>query len=59
MSWLIVALSLVAGIALGYRLPAVLACWQRYRVRQSFKPVVLRPYRPAPAARSDREAPTP
>lgn len=59
MTWLVVALSLAVGLALGYCLPALLAGWRRYRVRRNFKPVVLRPYRPAPAERSDRKAPAP
>lgn len=59
MSWLIIALSLAAGIALGYRLPAVRGWWQHYRARHRFKPAMLRAYRSAPSARSDSEAPKP
>jgi hypothetical protein len=54
MTWLIALLSLAVGIALGYRLPALRAWWRRYRERRNFKPVALRPYRPAAASRSDR-----
>lgn len=59
MTWLVVVLSLAAGLTLGYHLPALLAGWRRYRARRNFKPMVLRPYRPVPAERSDRKAPTP
>ncbi|MHB9118812.1 MAG: hypothetical protein ACYC2R_11140 [Burkholderiales bacterium] len=52
MTWFIALLSLVAGIALGYRLPAVLAWWRNYRYRHSFKPSALRPYYPAEAAKT-------
>lgn len=54
MTWLIALLSLAAGLALGYRLPALQAWWRSYRERRNFKPVALRPYRPAPASRSDQ-----
>lgn len=54
MTWLIALLSLAVGIALGYRLPALQAWWRRYRERRNFKPVALRPYRPAAASRSKR-----
>lgn len=54
MIWSVALISLIAGVAIGYRLPATLAWWRRYRYRQSFKPIALRPYRPATAENSGR-----
>ncbi len=52
MIWYVALIFFVAGIALGYRLPAVLAWWRNYRYRHSFKPIALRPYYPAEAAKA-------
>lgn len=39
-------LILFAGMAIGYRLPALRARWRAYLRARAFKPTLLRPYRP-------------
>lgn len=56
MIWFIAPIFFLAGLALGYRLPGVLAWWRNYRYRHSFKPVELRPYYPPAEATKTKHA---